>query len=53
MLLDETRKLVDDLSAALLRVERIIDMLKREHDQEANRPGARCARTPTNDPPVV
>ena len=50
MLLDETRKLVDDLSAALLRVERIIDMLKREHDQEANRPGARCARTPTNDP---
>ncbi len=26
MLLDETRKLVDDLSAALLRVERIIDM---------------------------
>jgi ferredoxin--NADP+ reductase len=39
MLLDETRKLVDDLSAALLRVERIIDMLKREHDQEANRPG--------------
>lgn len=50
MLLDETRKLVDDLSAALLRVERIIDMLKREHDQKANRPGARCARTPTNDP---
>ena len=50
MLLDETRQLVDDLSAALLRVERIIDMLKREHDQEANRPGARCARTPTNDP---
>ncbi len=50
MLLDETRKLVDDLSAALLRVERIIDMLKREHDQEANRPGARCARAPTNDP---
>ena len=50
MLLDETRKLVDDLSAALLRVERIIDMLKREHDQEANRLGARCARTPTNDP---
>ncbi len=50
MLLDETRKLVDDLSAALLRVERIIDMLKREHGQEANRPGARCARTPTNDP---
>ena len=50
MLLDETRKLVDDLSAALLCVERIIDMLKREHDQEANRPGARCARTPTNDP---
>lgn len=50
MLLDETRKLVDDLSAALLRVERIIDMLKREHDQEANRPGARCARIPTNDP---
>ena len=50
MLLDETRKLVDDLSATLLRVERIIDMLKREHDQEANRPGARCARTPTNDP---
>lgn len=39
MLLDETRKLVDDLSAALLRVERIIDMLKREHDQKANRPG--------------
>ena len=39
MLLDETRKLVDDLSAALLRVERIIDMLKREHGQEANRPG--------------
>lgn len=50
MLLDETRKLVDDLSAALLRVERIIDMLKREHDQEANRPGARCACIPTNDP---
>lgn len=50
MLLGETRKLVDDLSAALLRVERIIDMLKREHDQKANRPGARCARTPTNDP---
>lgn len=50
MLLDETRKLVDDLSAALLRVERIIDMLKHEHDQEANRPGARCARIPTNDP---
>ena len=49
MLLDETRKLVDDLSAALLRVERIIDMLKHEHDQEANRPGARCARIPTND----
>lgn len=39
MLLDETRKLVDDLSAALLRVERIIDMLKREHDQKANRSG--------------
>lgn len=37
MLLDETRKLVDDLSAALLRVERIIDMLKRERDHEANR----------------
>lgn len=50
MLLDETRKLVDDLSAALLRVERIIDMLKREHDQKANRPGARCACIPTNDP---
>ena len=50
MLLDETRKLVDDLSAALLRVERIIDMLKREHDQEANGRARDAPAPPTNDP---